>query len=234
MKKTLQVAAMSLIFASSNVSAKSELETLRALCAEQERQIKELEQENSRLRSTTSSSSPVSEMEMKTPTPAIPQKVTPPAKVPAPVSPPQKSHAVKQGETFYSISRVYGTTPGALAAANPKIKATALRPGHQLVIPQEVVSKTAKAPTATATNIVPATPTSPPLAAAIQEPAKAAPSPENKIRTVSVGAKMTFGDFASQHGTTPQRLNELNGLDLTYATVLAEGSELYVPAKLTD
>jgi hypothetical protein len=42
---------------------------------------------------------------------------------------------------------------------------------------------------------------------------------------------MTYGDFAAKHGTDADRLNALNGLDLTNATVLAKGSELYVPAQ---
>ena len=42
---------------------------------------------------------------------------------------------------------------------------------------------------------------------------------------------MTYGEFASKHGTDVERLNALNGLDLTTATVLAKGSELYVPAQ---
>ena len=42
---------------------------------------------------------------------------------------------------------------------------------------------------------------------------------------------MTYGEFATKHGTDAERLNALNGLDLTTATVLAKGSELYVPAQ---
>ena len=42
---------------------------------------------------------------------------------------------------------------------------------------------------------------------------------------------MTYGEFAAKHGTDAERLNALNGLDLTTATVLAKGSELYVPAQ---
>jgi hypothetical protein len=42
---------------------------------------------------------------------------------------------------------------------------------------------------------------------------------------------MTYGEFAAKHGTSIGRLNDLNGLDLANATVLAKGSELYVPAQ---
>jgi hypothetical protein len=40
----------------------------------------------------------------------------------------------------------------------------------------------------------------------------------------------TAGEFAARHQTSLQRLNELNGLDLTEASILAKGSELLCPA----
>jgi LysM repeat protein len=57
------------------------------------------------------------------------------------------------------------------------------------------------------------------------------PSPEKKIHSVKIQGEMTYGEFAAKHGTDTSRLNDLNGLDLTNATVLAKGSELYVPAQ---
>ena len=42
---------------------------------------------------------------------------------------------------------------------------------------------------------------------------------------------MSYGEFAAKHGTDIERLNSLNGLDLNTTTVLAKGSELYVPAQ---
>ena len=64
-------------------------------------------------------------------------------------------------------------------------------------------------------------------------PAKetASATPEKKFRSVTIEGEMTYGDFAAKHGTDAERLNALNGLDLTTATVLAKGSELYVPAQ---
>ncbi len=59
----------------------------------------------------------------------------------------------------------------------------------------------------------------------------ASPNPEKKIRSVKIEGEMTYGEFAAKHGTDTGRLNDLNGLDLTNATVLAKGSELYVPAQ---
>lgn len=54
---------------------------------------------------------------------------------------------------------------------------------------------------------------------------------EKKIRSITIDGPLTYGEFATKHGTTTERLNDLNGLDLTHATVLAKGSELYVPAQ---
>lgn len=69
----------------------------------------------------------------------------------------------------------------------------------------------------------------PPKPAAASE--NSAPALEKKIRSVKIEGPMTYGQFAAQYGTDPSRLNDLNGLDLTQATVLAKGSELYVPAQ---
>jgi LysM repeat protein len=59
------------------------------------------------------------------------------------------------------------------------------------------------------------------------EPANAAG--DKKIRPITIESEITYGEFAAQHGTDTERLNALNGLDLNKTTVLAKGSELYVP-----
>jgi hypothetical protein len=64
--------------------------------------------------------------------------------------------------------------------------------------------------------------------AAAEVPAKA-PGNDRKVRPIVIEEEMTYGDFAIKHGTDAERLNALNGLDLTPSTVLAKGSELYVP-----
>ncbi len=63
-------------------------------------------------------------------------------------------------------------------------------------------------------------------------PVAETPAPTKKIKPVTVDSEITFGEFASKHNTDTDRLNSLNGLDLTTATVLAKGSELYVPSQL--
>ena len=64
------------------------------------------------------------------------QKLLLPGKAAAPAprqsSPVGGSHIVKTGETFYSIARKHGIGVDALEAANPTVKAAALRPGQTL------------------------------------------------------------------------------------------------------
>jgi LysM repeat protein len=133
-----------------------------------------------------------------------------------------RSHTVKAGETFFSISRQNGVSIDQLIAANPDAKPSALQVGQKLRIPQSE-SPSARESTATA-----AVPTS------VPEPAPAtAPRPPGRTgaRTVIVEGQMAYGAFAAKHGTTTERLNQLNDLDLDARTVLARGSELYVPAQ---
>lgn len=184
-----------------------------------------------------------------------------------------KTHTVKQGETFSSISRKHGISTGALVAANPKVKPSSLRPGQvvslgnrassttmiaasKAPVPVEKtatpapavarkspvshpnvpistppsISKPASAPAA-ATPENKSAPAAVPQTAIEKEKQTLSPTPEKKIHPVTIDGEMTYGEFASKHGTDTERLNALNGLDLTTATVLAKGSELYVPAQ---
>ena len=57
------------------------------------------------------------------------------------------------------------------------------------------------------------------------------PKPGQKTHAIMINKEITYGEFATQHGTDIKRLNELNGLDLTATTPLAKGSEIYVPGQ---
>ena len=163
-----------------------------------------------------------------------------------------KTHKVASGETLFSISKKHGMSTEALAAANPKVKASSLRPGQVVSLGGQapattMISAPARAKTPPAVQKTPsATPTRETAAvssvpSAVPEiksaPAPAtqsaalAATPEKKIRPITIEGEMTYGEFATKHGTNAERLNALNGLDLTTATVLAKGSELYVPAQ---
>lgn len=154
-----------------------------------------------------------------------------------------KKYQVCSGDTFYGIARKYKITEAALQAANPKAVPTRLQIGQWLVIDpaaevsakrSEVKKTVQKAPAA-----------KPPVAkppAAKKEVAKSSSSastvqqgssvpekPSSGIRTITVREQMTYGAFANQHGASTSQLNALNGLNLSKSTLLAKGSELYVP-----
>lgn len=325
MKPTLLFTTLTMILATSPTFAKSELETLRSLCAEQERQIRQLEDENMQLRDSSEAPSPRIHSDSKTSTlpattlaaknetPAtaettyivkagdsidkIARKVGTSAtklaksnglkpvsiihpgqklKVPgtstvaststtAPVrNNSGKTHTVRSGETYFSIAKKYGTSTSNLVAANPTAKASALRPGQVLrlggggsstamisapVSQERITPPVEKAPdpktSAPASHSTPVAHTpipetkaadtpapepAPATAPAVEKNSASAPT-EKKFRPVTIEGEMTYGEFAAQHGTDAERLNALNGLDLTTATVLAKGSELYVPAQ---
>ena len=159
-----------------------------------------------------------------------------------------KTHKIQQGETYSSIARKYGITVKSLIACNPQVKPTALRPGQVIALDSATatvppapsrtpsVASTSKpaeqkspapAPTPARTpEATPAVSDSNPSLAATPTPAN-----EKKIHSVSIEGEMTYGEFAAKYGTDADRLNDLNGLDLGTTTVLAKGSELYVPAQ---
>jgi len=295
MKPTLLLATLSMALAVPAALAKSELETLRSLCREQERQIRQLEDENTRLRSDSGGprsrptpaapilSSATGTQTIANPTPVVASTYTvkagdslekiarklstsverlakfnglkttaviqpgqklkvPGTNSPAIAEPPtatpssqtnDKTHTVKAGETYSSISRKYKISAEALAAANPTVKATALRPGQVIQLradaPPVAKAKTPE-PVEKSPAAQPSVPKPAPATTAATEPPAAAPA-DKKLHPVMIENEMTYGAFAALHGTNTDRLNALNGLDLTEATILAKGSELYVPAQ---
>ena len=148
-------------------------------------------------------------------------------------------HQVQPGDTFDAISRKYGVSIASLMAANPGVKATSLRPGQSLNLVAASTpaassrnASAALAPTGTQTiSTAPAPAASTPASSPASKEPTLSPTPEKKIRSVAIEVETTYGEFAAKHGTDTDRLNDLNGLDLSKTTVLARGSELYVPAQ---
>ncbi|MGJ8695119.1 MAG: LysM peptidoglycan-binding domain-containing protein [Verrucomicrobiaceae bacterium] len=60
----------------------------------------------------------------------------------------------------------------------------------------------------------------------VEEPMPEAPS---AVSSIILTDETTFAEFAQKHGTSTDKLNSLNGWSLPKATVLARGSEIYVP-----
>jgi LysM repeat protein len=226
------------------VLAKPELELLRERCAEQERRILQLEEENARLRGVPTAA--------KT-TPAPTDKPLPSTTAAAPAQKQNPSYTVRKGDTLERIARKTGVSVKTLSQLNRLTASTLIHPGQTLKLPA-VAKKESPTP-----SPAPATVSEPkpkeaaaPASKTISNPApgavpaaKSEPAPEKKpaatqtasgsersvIRSIIIQNETTYGDFAGTHGTTIERLNELNGLSLGRSTVLAKGSELYVPAQ---
>ncbi len=134
-----------------------------------------------------------------------------------------KTYKIQDGDTYFSLSRRFKIPVNDLIAANPQAKPNQLYAGRTINLPgtaEEAVPAPAEAaaPDAAAAPDKSDTPT---------EPAGS----ERKVIAVTVDTEISYGEFATKHGTDIDRLNALNDLNLTSATILAKGSELYVPAQ---
>ena len=192
------------------------------------------------------------------PAPAATSEVTAVARTTEAAPTKVSAHKVKAGETFFSIARHYRIGAETLQAANPGVKSTNLRIGQTLQIRKPAdtpapVAKTAstKQPAAPTNKISAAKPAATPTKEEAPKTAQAksseapkteasapAPTPASqpvgngsRIRTVAIEQNTDFAAFAAAHGTSTAKLNALNGLNLNSSTVLAKGSELYVPAQ---
>jgi LysM repeat protein len=147
--------------------------------------------------------------------------------------PAEGSHLIKPGETLTGVARQYGIPLDALYAANPGIDAKTLKVGQKIRLAAAASSDRATAAAAPAETRKETARAAEAGTTTQESPGDEPPAAETeaKIRTIMVDKEITFGDFAAHHGTDIVRLNDLNGLDLTSATVLAKGSELYVPAQ---
>lgn len=134
-----------------------------------------------------------------------------------------RMHTVASGETFYKISMKYGVTVDELVAANPNVNHKALKVGQKIKV-DRVAKSIVKAP-APASSLASNAPI--PI---LNNPAPVG-KPRASDRPVRIEKEITYGEFAAKHGTTTRRLDELNGLELDPSTVLAQGSELYIPAQ---
>lgn len=156
---------------------------------------------------------------------------TPAATAPAAATATTATHTVQAGETFYSIALQHGVSVNRLIAANPDVSPNAMRVGQKirLVDARPAPAAAATPPAETADDTEPASQPSPPESTAGSS-ADGAP-PRQSIRTIMIDREMSFREIAAKFGTTPERINQLNGLDLDSRTILAKGSELYVPAQ---
>jgi LysM repeat protein len=303
MKTTLWLTTFSMLAASPLGFSKTELEVLRSTVAEQERQIRHLEEENMKLRSlngekvappvarnekpaagvaaaggsyTVKSGDTLAKISRKTGASVntltrlngikdpsrlkVGQKLKlpeaavagdKPASAPHPAPAVGETYIVRNGDTFFSIAKKHSVSTESLVAANPRIKPSELRPGqlinlHRKSAPAETAAEPPKkseqagfvknSPSPVLEEspapVAASEPAASPSPAPQPEPAPASAEPaKTAVHSVTIDGEMTYGEFAAKHGTQVERLNELNGLDLTQNTVLAKGSELYVNAQ---
>ncbi len=275
MNMKTHLASLVVVLASSgSLMSATETDRLRALCAEQEMQIRQLEEKIAQLTDTPPPSRPAPSVP-SAPAEAIDtkpvtqdstytvksgdsieriarnhgttasalaklndlkeasiiqpgQKLKVPGKTavadqqPAPAKE-SRTHTVSAGETFFKISMKYGVTVDELIAANPSVNHKSLRVGQKIKVDR------------TSTAVAKAPAPAPSLASSPSIPILNNPAPIEKPRTsdrpILIEKEITYGQFAAKHGTTTRRLDELNGLELDPSTVLAKGSELYIPAQ---
>ena len=163
----------------------------------------------------------------------------------AAANPTAKTTALRPGQVLRLSSSdapasSLASTPAAQPKPTPHSTTFATSPANAAGTSAPIAATTApatkQAPASAATTTAAAAPSPAPAAetaaaSASQEQTLSPTNPEKKIRSVTIEGEMTYGEFATAHGTDTDRLNDLNGLDLTHATVLAKGSELYVPAQ---
>lgn len=172
-----------------------------------------------------------------------------------------REHVVAEGDSLYRIAKAAGVTVAQLVAANPGTAPNTLRIGQKLKVPASAnapasgttaaaapknppiatephaqataaVTVTAPAPSVTAPNLRAQPPVAAPTPPAeVEIPEKQPIPPTSGIQLVKLTSRMTFVEFATAHQTTTERLNTLNGWNLTPNAVLAPESEFWVPKR---
>lgn len=174
-----------------------ELEVLRERCAEQERQIRDLELENTRLRSLLERQ-PGEEGVVR----GEPGRVLDPKAGATPAAGAAGRYTVRPGDTLARIARRYGTTPETLAAMNRLRDPSVLAVGATLEVPAGG-SPTSPAASGPATTPTPA-----------KDPATPQPQPADAGKLYKVKAGDTYYRIARANRTTTDALQAANpGVD---------------------
>lgn len=199
MKAMFLFAIVVAVFAAPSALAETELERLRALCAEQERQIRQLEEEIQQLRSL-----PPEDRLTVAPAPPVP---APAASASAAAASAAEVYTVKQGDTMAAIARRVGSTPATLARLNNIQNPALIRPGQKLKLPS---SQAAAEPAAAPAAAVPA-----------------ATSPQSAAGVHVIRQGETFFSIARQHGVSTESLVAAN--PQVKPAALRPGQEIRLP-----
>jgi LysM repeat protein len=135
-------------------------------------------------------------------------------------------HTVADKETFYSIAKKHNVTIKALVKENPSINPNTLRIGQIVQIPGKPktteLTSTPEPEQSLTLSSQRNVPISSQSASTVSE-SRAADKP------IKITREISYSDFAKKYNTTTARLDQLNGLRLDPTTILAQGSELYIP-----
>jgi LysM repeat protein len=142
------------LFLSSPIAlASTELELLQDRCAEQERQIRSLEEENSRLKSLmdTAAATPVARTKSSSAEEKIPAITGNTASREAAAS---SYGTVRPGDSLTKLAKRHGTTPETLIKLNKIKNPSLIRVGQKLLLPSKEASpgRAAPPPSAAATS----------------------------------------------------------------------------------
>jgi LysM repeat protein len=120
--KPLLTSLLVVLVSTSPLMSATETDRLRALCAEQELQIRQLEQKIAQLTDTPPPSRPAS---------SVPAE----ARATEPASMQAANYTVKSGDSIERIARNHGTTAAALAKLNGSKTDALIHPGQKLKVP---------------------------------------------------------------------------------------------------
>jgi LysM repeat protein len=168
--------------------------------------------------------------------------------------PPANTHnyQVQRGDTLYGIARRHQISINSLKKLNPTIddkivtgqtitvtgqpkKLTLISTKSKTIAIREGKASSKvrkKTPNTSAPKTTPHQKTDPPKPKPQVDDngkTKVIPPTPKSISSILVMEEISFGNFAKNHGTTPDQLNSLNGWTFKPSLVLARGSEIYVP-----
>ncbi len=137
-------------------------------------------------------------------------------------------HTVADKETFYSIAKKHNVTINALIKENPSVNPNTIRIGQIVQIPgkpktTDLTSTSAPKPEQ---SLSPSNQRNIPISNQTNSTVNESRAADKPIK---ITKEISYIDFAKKYNTTPARLDQLNGLHLDPTTILAKGSELYIP-----
>jgi LysM repeat protein len=161
-------------------------------------------------------------------------------------------HLVRQGETFYRIAHSHGLSLAALQTLNPGIDPNRIATGQHLRLSHSSAPKISATSRTSAKKLTAESKKATLTPKALHKGAESKEIPQRKkvMKTIStpsskekaqiatglernsliiLTSETSFSDFAKKHGTSTAHLNTLNGWNYENSTILAFGSEVFVP-----